>query len=115
MLRTWICQIAKNVTYKYFLKNPQHMNLDDLYQTAVLDRECEIKSELEEHVIKEEQVEALRRAIDSLKKKYQNVIIYRTYFELSFREIGNVMKISENSAKVLYHRAKSKLREIMLR
>lgn len=120
-IKTWICQIAKNVSYKYFEKNPQNVNLEELLNgngtslqgNISLDNKALSTPSIEEDLIHQEDLLRLRKAIKSLKKKYRNVIIYRTYFELSFQEIGEIMKISSNSAKVLYHRGKEKLRIIM--
>ena len=36
----------------------------------------------------------------------ENVIIYRTYLQLNFNEISQMMNISENSEKVTYARGK---------
>ncbi len=120
-IKTWICQIAKNVSYKYFEKHPQNVNLEELLNGngASLQEKISLNNKvlstpsIEEDLIHQEDLLRLRKAIKSLKKKYRNVIIYRTYFELSFQEIGEIMKISPNSAKVLYHRGKEKLRIIM--
>ncbi len=120
-IKTWICQIAKNVSYKYFEKNPQNVNLEELLTgtgtslQGILspDNGTLITPSIEKDIIHQEDLMRLRKAIKGLKKKYRNVIIYRTYFELSFQEIGEIMKISPNSAKVLYHRGKAKLKEII--
>ncbi len=120
-MKTWICQIAKNVSYKYFEKNPQNVNLEELLMsngtslqgTLSPNNEALITPSIEESIIHQEDLMRLRKAIKSLKKKYRNVIIYRTYFELSFQEIGEIMKISPNSAKVLYHRGKEKLKKLL--
>ncbi len=60
-----------------------------------------------------EELNRLRRAVKQLQPKYQDVVVYRGYFDMPFREIANVMNISENSAKVLFHRAKEMLRKKM--
>lgn len=64
-------------------------------------------------VFSKEERNMLRRAIRRLKKKYRDVMIYRIYFELSFQEIGQILHISENSAKVIYYRGKEKLKSLL--
>ena len=46
-----------------------------------------------------------------LLKKYRDVVLLRLYAELPFSQIAESMKITENSAKVLFHRAKKLLME----
>ena len=44
-------------------------------------------------------------------EKYRDVVMLRLYAELPFSEIAETLKITENSAKVLFHRAKKMLTE----
>ncbi|MDE6731124.1 MAG: hypothetical protein K2J71_10180, partial [Oscillospiraceae bacterium] len=43
--------------------------------------------------------------------KYQDVMILRIYAEMSYSQIGNALHISENSARVIYYRAKKMMLE----
>ena len=107
-MKTWICQIAKNVSYKYFSKRAKEIP----WEQPLLEESDSIDS-TEEVVISSEERNMLRRAIRRLKKKYRDVIIYRIYFELSFQEIGQILHISENSAKVIFYRGKEKLKSLL--
>jgi RNA polymerase sigma-70 factor (ECF subfamily) len=53
----------------------------------------------------------LFQSIYKLKKKYKDVLTYRIYFELSFSQIGSILEISENTAKVIYFRGKEILKK----
>lgn len=44
----------------------------------------------------------------------RSVLIARVYDDLSFREVAEALETTENSAKVSYHNAIKKLREVML-
>ena len=55
--------------------------------------------------------EAIRHAIANMPEKYRDVVMLRLYAELPFSEIAETLKITENSAKVLFHRAKKMLTE----
>jgi len=108
-IKTWICQIAKNVCYKYFRKNPFYININDasLYENVIADG----SKSAQELIEMQETSEIIYNAIRKLKTKYKDVLIYRLYFEFSFKQIGNVMHISENSTKVIYHRGKEMLKQ----
>lgn len=107
-LKTWIIEIAKHTCFNYYKKNPYTS------QEEVLEKELEhdaLHSEpLEEYLIRNEQKESLRKSILGLEKKYRDVVIYRIYYDLSFQKVARLMGISENSAKVLFYRAKSMLK-----
>ena len=42
-----------------------------------------------------------------------DVLSYRLFQEMPYAEIAGLLGISENSAKVIYHRARAKLRKIL--
>lgn len=105
-VKTWICRIGINVACKYFDKNPQYMEINESLSV-------ESKQNVEEIIIYNEDLNRLREAVRKLQNKYKDVVMYRIYFELSFEEISRIMNISQSSAKVLYHRAKEQLRELM--
>ena len=52
----------------------------------------------------------LWKAIERLPRKQRTSLVLRIFHELPFKEVAGVMGISENSAKVNYHYAISKLR-----
>jgi RNA polymerase sigma-70 factor (ECF subfamily) len=51
--------------------------------------------------------------IYQLPKKQRTVVMMRITEELSYQEIGKIMHISEGSAKVNFHHALNKLKEII--
>ena len=104
---TWICSIAKNVCCKHYQKNPQMVDLNKVEPEA--GKSAGQKS-MEEAVEQKEQIALVVSEIMKLGEKYRDVLIYRLFFELSFREIGEIMGIKENSAKVLYHRGRRTIR-----
>ncbi len=105
-VKTWICKIAMNTACKYYNKNAKEVEFTELLS-------AETKENPEEIALHNQDLQKLRLLINQLKKKYREVVIYRIYFEMSFAEISKIMKISENSAKVLFYRAKEILRNQM--
>jgi len=51
--------------------------------------------------------------IKQLPEVYANIFYLRFYHDLSFKEIGDIMEFSENNARVMYFRARNKLKKIL--
>ena len=110
-LFTWLCAIAKNVYLKY-LKKQKHETVDiELIRESV---SGDPTDQPEIAFQKKVSSETLKRAIKILPQKYRDIVILRIYAELSFAEIGKKVGITENSAKVIFFRAKNMLKEELL-
>ncbi|MCI8388244.1 MAG: sigma-70 family RNA polymerase sigma factor [Clostridiales bacterium] len=108
-LFTWLAAIAKFTFFNYMRKNKcaECVNLD-LIADTLSDSD---DSDPEATVEKRETTVAIRRAISNMPEKYRDVVMLRLYAELPFSEIAESLKITENSAKVIFHRAKKMLTE----
>ena len=62
-----------------------------------------------EHVAHQELLNAVSRAINTLKLQYRNILTLRCFQELSYAEIARTMGNSELAARLLFHRAKRSL------
>ena len=104
-IKTWICAIAKNTCFKYYRKNAKTISLEciDEVHCGQIDFSKNPHELLELH----DSAENIKSEILKLKPKYRDVICYRLYYDMSFKEIAQLMNISEGSAKVLYHRARN--------
>ena len=60
-----------------------------------------------------ERSRAVRAAVPELPRRQREVLTLRVDAELSFAEIGEVLGITENNAKVHFHHAARRLREMM--
>ncbi|MFJ7508341.1 RNA polymerase sigma factor [Peribacillus simplex] len=109
-IKTWLYQIGKNVYYKYLKMNSPN---NDVFDEN--DGNFANISTPENILQKEEQDRALHQAIQQLKEPYKQVVILRSFNELSFKDIGEVFLESENWARVTFHRGKHKLRTILKR
>ena len=69
--------------------------------------------ELEEKVFLNERKNNLKNAINMLKPEYQRAVYLADIEELSYKEIGQIMQKSESGIKVLIHRARKNLEEIV--
>lgn len=110
-LYTWLISIAKNLFFKYLRKTKNDHLTIDLYIT---DLEAPLSDEPGYRLIREVEIEDVRRAIDAMPKKYSEVLIMRIYAELPYEEISRKLGISVNSAKVIFHRAKNFVKKALL-
>ena len=102
---TWLAAIAKNTYFKYLRKNKiTHLNLE----LAVMPDEEHSPEYLLEKRLEAAQV---REAVRKLPPKYRDVVILRIYADRPFAEVARLLGITENSAKVMFHRAKEILRK----
>ncbi len=103
---TFLAAIAKNVWYRYLRKKKiEYVDIDLLSDTAS-------DGETPENIcMRRFNSQSVRRAVDRLPQKYRDVVVLRTYADMPYGEIAASLNISENSAKVIYHRAKKILKE----
>lgn len=108
---TWLASIGKHVYFKYLKKN--RLDLDSANLELVVHTYCTGCIDPEEHLRRKDVEKAVRAVIDGIPKKYRDVVLLRIYAELPFSQIALLLKISENSAKVIYFRAKKMLLEVL--
>ena len=105
--RTWIYRITINLCLNHIRDHRrEHVAeiRDDALTTAPLGAT---------RIIREDEAQELRAAIEELPPKQRMVLELRIYDELSFREVAALAKCSENAAKVNFHHAVKRLREII--
>lgn len=100
-LYVWLCQIAKNLWYKELKKGKLNtISIDNLEVSSnkILEEDCITKI-------------YLHKKIENLDERTQEIIKLRAMGNFSFREIGEIMNISENLARVNFYRGKQKIKE----
>lgn len=101
---TWLAAVAKHTYYKHLRKNKTRLlSLD----TAEIDIGTPPDNQPERQYLEKEQRERIREAIDRLPEKYRDVAVLRIYADLPFSQIARLLRITENSAKVIFYRAKN--------
>lgn len=106
---TWLVGIAKHVHLKYLRKTKKEFveaPLDLVAEVLALDEEQPDKK-----LEKEFTEKTVQRLIKKLPSKYKDVVMLRVYAEMSFAQVAQTLNISENSAKVIFCRAKKMLAE----
>ncbi len=101
---SWLYRIAVNESNLLFRKQKkqQHIVLDEINLNA-LSEEIDL---LEDN----QAIKHLKTILQSLKRADINLIELRFFEGLSFKEVGEILKITENNAKVKCYRILDKLR-----
>ena len=126
-LSTWIHRISKNVLIDHLRSraNKDTLSIDSLFDNStknndsdenvpkfqIADNNANDSSDL---MIREERVLELLNALNKLKREEHKKVLTLYYLEeKSYKEISDEMNISNSSVKVLLHRAKISLRNIL--
>ena len=108
-VRVWLCQIAKNCYYTFLKDSGRTENIDTPEFLNIADPEMSA----EERLARKETAKKLQNLLHRLPEPYKEVFLWRTYAELSFKQIGQMFGKTDNWACVTYHRAKQKIQEAM--
>lgn len=115
-MKSWLYQIGKN-TYLTWRKKQRHLAGTELTESDLekgwygsQDREPE---NVEETVIRRNEAMRIYRALEHLSEPYKEVFCLRVLGELSFKEIGELYGKGEGWARVVYHRSKLKVQNIL--
>lgn len=106
-VRVWLCQIAKNTLYDHLKKQKKQLLGDEKLEKI----ESAGGELLEEKLAQRSQAMEIHKVLHRLSEPYKEVFSLRTFGELNFREIGMLFGKSENWARVIYYRARVKIRE----
>ncbi len=106
-VRVWLCQIAKNCYFSYRKKKNRTQNMDDA-SWANLEADEET---LEEQWERREEAMRIQTVLHDVPEPYKEVFMWRVFAELSFKQIGQIFKKSDNWACVTYHRARTMIRK----
>lgn len=107
-LSTWIYRITlnKSLLIRNKLKKSLYLSLDEL-KIPIKGRD-----NLEKDIINKEEISHLNKSINKLSGKQKKVVILRTYEQLPYKQIANILEITENNAKSTHFKAVEKLRKL---
>jgi len=104
--KTYLFRIARNKALNIIKKNKKY---------EALDRDIEDIKRLEDTIIKTELQKNVRSAMDNIKSDYA-VVLELLYFEdMSYEEIGRVLKKTNKQIKNLAYRARLALKEELIK
>ncbi len=102
----WLLKVCRNAYFDYVKKHKRQLNLND-------DMDVKSNEDLVGDIIRNEEYQALYRAISKLNDNMQEVIQLYYFDGLSVREIASIVENKEEIVKVTLYRARIKLKEIL--
>ena len=107
--KAWIFRIATNEALRLLGKNQEKatLSLDEMPLAALTMKADDYFDYGNTEAVK------LQKAITALPAKQQLAFNLRYYDEMNYKEIANVMNISESTAKVHYHNAKQRIEQYL--
>lgn len=114
-LATWITRIAYNTCRnanrkKSNLRKQQHIACKNGMKPAIIS--CE--NQPDQTILTQERKVILQDAIKQLPPLYRKIIVFYHLDELSYKEIGKILKIPEGSIKGYMFRARKMLKNFLL-
>ena len=104
---SWMYSIAHNVFMDYLRKKKRVEYSDDLTQWDIPD-----DKNLDEDILKKEQHKILKNSIEQLSQEQRETLILSRFHELKYREIAEILNVSEGTIKVRIFRAMKNLKKI---
>ena len=113
---TWLYRIATNLGMNYSRdtrhERPENvMNLDEPDEETGQARDLADKTpSAEEEIMQRERLRAIRQKVDALPERQKMAVLMHKYQQMDYRQIADVLKLSESATKSLLFRAYETLR-----
>jgi len=114
---TWLYRIATNLAVNYARDTKHERAAQTVYLDAA-DEETGTTPDLadgdpsvEERMLRDERMAAIRRHVLALPERQRMAVLMHKYQGMDYRQIGEVLKLSESATKSLLFRAYQTLRE----
>jgi RNA polymerase sigma factor (sigma-70 family) len=105
----WLLRVVKNLSLNHEKKRTREKAaLGKLKQLSV-----GVSESGERQLLREELRTSVQTALDALPHNLRAPLVFREYGELSYREIGAILGISENNVKVRVFRARDRLHKAL--
>lgn len=99
----WVCQIAKNTYYSYLRK--QRHPLPEAWAPP------QSVGSPEETILDKEAADRIYGLLKLLPEPYREIFSLRAFGDLSFSQIGSIYGKSDSWARLIYYRAKTRIKE----
>jgi len=116
---TWLYRIATNLAVNHARDTKHERAVQNVYldtpdeQTGMRpDVACDEPS-AEQRLLREERMKAIRAQVMALPERQRMAVVLHKYQGMDYREIGQVLKLSESAVKSLLFRAYQTLRETL--
>lgn len=116
---TWLYRIATNLAVNHARDTKNERAGKNVYLDTP-DEESGTKPDVadgglsaEQSLLREERMKAIRAQVSALPERQRMAVVMHKYQEMDYREIGQVLKLSESAVKSLLFRAYQSLREAL--
>jgi RNA polymerase sigma-70 factor (ECF subfamily) len=113
---TWLYRIASNLAVNH-ARDTRHQRPENTVSLDEPDQESGLTMDLpdnsltaEEAIVRRERLAAIRRRVEALPERQKMALIMHKYQQMDYRQIAEVLKLSESAIKSLLFRAYETLR-----
>ncbi len=114
---TWLYRIATNLGVNYARDNRHERNASTVYldetdsETGTTPDVADSTPGAEANLLRRERLNAIREHVMALPERQRMAVLMHKYEGMDYRQIGDVLKLSESATKSLLFRAYQTLRE----
>jgi RNA polymerase sigma-70 factor (ECF subfamily) len=114
---TWLYRIATNLAVNHARDTKHERTAQTVYldqpdeETGTSPDLADDEPSVEERLVREERMAAIRRHVMALPERQRMAVLMHKYQGMDYRQIGEVLKLSESATKSLLFRAYQTLRE----
>ena len=113
---TWLYRIATNLGVNY-ARDTRHERPENITNLDEADEEtgqtpdlADKAPNIEEEILRRERLAAIRKKIDALPERQKMAVLMHKYQQMDYKQISEVLKLSESATKSLLFRAYETLR-----
>jgi len=114
---TWLYRIATNLAVNYARDTKHERAAQNVYldvpdeETGTTPEVADDEPSVEQRLLRDERMAAIRKHVMALPERQRMAVLMHKYQGLDYRQIGDVLKLSESATKSLLFRAYQTLRE----
>jgi RNA polymerase sigma-70 factor (ECF subfamily) len=114
---TWLYRIATNLGVNHARDTKYERSAQNVYldqpdpETGTSPDVADSTMSIEQELVRDERMQAIRKHVMALPERQRNAVLMHKYQEMDYKEIGEVLKLSESATKSLLFRAYQTLRE----
>lgn len=105
----WLIRVVKNLS----LNNEKRRNREKAAYAKLSRLNVGVSESSEKQVMREEMRSSVQTALHALPYNLRVPLVFREYGDLSYREIGAILRISESNVKVRIFRARERLEKAL--
>lgn len=116
---TWLYRIAANLGVNYARDTKYERAAQNVYldqpdpETGVHPDVADRNLSVEQELLRDERMRAIRKCVMALPERQRAAVLMHKYQEMDYKQIGEVLRLSESATKSLLFRAYQQLRQTL--